>query len=83
MARPDGFLALGFLGPETEGLLSQLGIAINERGNVVVDSDQMTTAPKIFAAVTCRAGSLWWCGQSLTDVAQLGASIGSWTPGAR
>jgi len=43
-------LALGFLGPETEGLLSQLDIAINERGNVVVDSDQMTTAPKIFAA---------------------------------
>jgi glutamate synthase (NADPH/NADH) small chain len=43
-------LALGFLGSETEGLLSQLGIAINERGNVVVDSDQMTTVPKIFAA---------------------------------
>jgi len=43
-------LALGFLGPETEGLLSQLGVLINERGNVEVDQDQMTTVPKVFAA---------------------------------
>jgi glutamate synthase (NADPH/NADH) small chain len=43
-------LALGFLGPETEGLLSQLGVLINERGNVEVDSDQMTSVPKVFAA---------------------------------
>jgi glutamate synthase (NADPH/NADH) small chain len=43
-------LALGFLGPETEGLLSQLGVLINERGNVEVDQEQMTTVPKIFAA---------------------------------
>ena len=42
-------LALGFLGPEA-GLLSQLGVAINERGNVAVDSDQMTSVPKIFSA---------------------------------
>ncbi len=43
-------LALGFLGPETDGLLSQLGVLINERGNVEVDQDQMTTVPKVFAA---------------------------------
>jgi glutamate synthase (NADPH/NADH) small chain len=43
-------LALGFLGPETEGLLSQLGVAINERGNVAVAQDQMTSVPKIFSA---------------------------------
>jgi glutamate synthase (NADPH/NADH) small chain len=43
-------LALGFLGPETHGLLSQLGVLINERGNVEVDQDQMTTVPKVFAA---------------------------------
>jgi glutamate synthase (NADPH/NADH) small chain len=43
-------LALGFLGPETAGLLSQLGVQINERGNVEVDQDQMTTVPKVFAA---------------------------------
>ena len=43
-------LALGFLGPETEGLLAQLGVAITQRGNVAVDADQMTSVPKIFSA---------------------------------
>ncbi|MDX6497426.1 MAG: glutamate synthase small chain [Blastocatellia bacterium] len=43
-------LALGFLGPETEGLLSQLGVLINERGNVEIDQDQMTSVPRVFAA---------------------------------
>jgi glutamate synthase (NADPH/NADH) small chain len=43
-------LALGFLGPEKEGLLDQLGVQINERGNVAVDQQMMTSAPKVFAA---------------------------------
>ncbi|HYR75703.1 MAG TPA: glutamate synthase subunit beta [Pyrinomonadaceae bacterium] len=43
-------LALGFLGPETKGLLDQLGVVINDRGNVAVDDDVMTSAPKVFAA---------------------------------
>ena len=43
-------LAMGFLGPETQGLLSQLGVLINERGNVEVDQDQMTSVTKVFAA---------------------------------
>jgi glutamate synthase (NADPH/NADH) small chain len=43
-------LAMGFLGPETDGLLSQLGVLINERGNVAVDQDEMTNVPKVFAA---------------------------------
>ena len=43
-------LALGFLGPETNGLLSQLGVLIDDRGNVAIDEDTMTTVPKVFAA---------------------------------
>jgi glutamate synthase (NADPH/NADH) small chain len=43
-------LAMGFLGPETDGLLSQLGVLIEERGNVAVDEDKMTSVPKVFAA---------------------------------
>ena len=43
-------LAMGFLGPDTEGLLSQLGVLIDERGNVRVDEDKMTSVPKVFAA---------------------------------
>jgi glutamate synthase (NADPH/NADH) small chain len=43
-------LALGFLGPEIDGLLTQLGVLIDERGNVAVDEDEMTNVPKVFAA---------------------------------
>ena len=43
-------LAMGFLGPERKGMLDQLGVAINERGNVATNADKMTTVPGIFAA---------------------------------
>src|SRR5438552_2680363 len=43
-------LALGFLGPETSGLLSQLGVAIDARGNVAVDEEKATNVPAVFAA---------------------------------
>jgi len=43
-------LAMGFLGPERKGMLDQLGVTINERGNVATDSEKMTSVPGIFAA---------------------------------
>jgi glutamate synthase (NADPH) small chain len=43
-------LAMGFLGPERNGMLDQLGVAINERGNVATNAEKMTTVPGIFAA---------------------------------
>ena len=43
-------LALGFLGPETEGLLAELGVLIDERGNVAVDEEKMTSVSGVFAA---------------------------------
>ncbi len=43
-------LAMGFLGPETEGLLAELGVVIDGRGNVAVDEDKMTSVPGIFSA---------------------------------
>ena len=43
-------LAMGFLGPERKGMLDQLGIAINERGNVAINEEKMTSVPGIFAA---------------------------------
>jgi glutamate synthase (NADPH) small chain len=43
-------LAMGFLGPDRKGMLEQLGVAINERGNVTTDADKMTTVPGVFAA---------------------------------
>ena len=43
-------LAMGFLGPEKDGMLSQLGVTINERGNVTIDEHRMTNIPGVFAA---------------------------------
>jgi glutamate synthase (NADPH/NADH) small chain len=43
-------LAMGFLGPETDGLVSQLGVVIDERGNVRINEDTMTSVPGVFAA---------------------------------
>jgi glutamate synthase (NADPH/NADH) small chain len=43
-------LALGFIGPEREGLLTELGVDIDGRGNVAVDEYQQTSIPGVFAA---------------------------------
>jgi glutamate synthase (NADPH/NADH) small chain len=49
-------LALGFTGPETDGLLSQLGVLIDTRGNIAVDEDKATTVPRVFAAGDAARG---------------------------
>jgi len=44
------FLAMGFLGPEKPGLLSQLGVALDGRGNVITNASKQTSVSKVFAA---------------------------------
>jgi glutamate synthase (NADPH/NADH) small chain len=43
-------LAMGFLGPEKPGLLSELGVKIDGRGNVATDGNKQTSVSGIFAA---------------------------------
>ena len=43
-------LAMGFLSPEPNGMLKDLGVELDGRGNVAVDSDTMTSVPGVFAA---------------------------------
>ena len=43
-------LALGFLGPETRGLLKELDVKMTERGTVWADENKMTSASGIFTA---------------------------------
>jgi glutamate synthase (NADPH) small chain len=43
-------LAMGFLGPEKEGMLAELGVKLDERTNVVVDANKQTSVPGVFAA---------------------------------
>jgi glutamate synthase (NADPH/NADH) small chain len=42
-------LAMGFIGPE-KPLLQQLGVKLDERGNVWTDQTRMTSVPGVFAA---------------------------------
>jgi glutamate synthase (NADPH/NADH) small chain len=50
-------LAMGFLGPVHSGLMEQLQIAKDPRGNVAADTDSYrTSVPKVFAAGDMRRG---------------------------
>ena len=42
-------LAMGFIHPEHEGLIKDLGIDLDDRGNISTNSDRMTSIPGIFA----------------------------------
>ena len=44
------FLAMGFVGPEKGGLLEQLGVAIDPRGNVARDANYASSVPGVFVA---------------------------------
>ncbi|CAB4818862.1 MAG: glutamate synthase small subunit [Actinobacteria bacterium] len=44
------FLAMGFVGPERGSWLDQLGVTLDERGNVARDEHYMTNIPGVFVA---------------------------------
>jgi glutamate synthase (NADPH/NADH) small chain len=48
-------LALGFVGPE-KGLPVELGLKLDDRGNVWTDVEKMTSVPGVFAAGDCSRG---------------------------
>jgi glutamate synthase (NADPH/NADH) small chain len=49
-------LAMGFLGPVRNGMLDQLGVKLDARGNVAVGEDWMSSVPGVFAAGDMRRG---------------------------
>ncbi|PKO20068.1 glutamate synthase [candidate division BRC1 bacterium HGW-BRC1-1] len=49
-------LAMGFTGPETEGMISQWGLELDDRGNVCGDGNYATSVPGVFAAGDMRRG---------------------------
>ena len=50
-------LALGFLGPVQSGLIQDLGLKLDPRGNVETQlNDYRTSEPGVFAAGDCRRG---------------------------
>jgi glutamate synthase (NADPH/NADH) small chain len=50
------FLAMGFTGPEKEGMLEQLGVQLTERGNVARDKNWMTSVDGVFTAGDMQRG---------------------------
>jgi len=50
------FLAMGFVGPEKGPLFSDLGIALDERGNVKAGVDKRTNVEGVFAGGDIRRG---------------------------
>jgi glutamate synthase (NADPH) small chain len=49
-------LAMGFTGPVRNGIIEQLGVVLDQRGNVATGNDYMTSIPGVFAAGDMRRG---------------------------
>jgi glutamate synthase (NADPH/NADH) small chain len=49
-------LAMGFVHPEHPGIVSDLGLKLDRRGNVEIDANFQTSVPGVFAAGDCQRG---------------------------
>jgi glutamate synthase (NADPH/NADH) small chain len=49
-------IAMGFLGPVRNGMIEQLGVVLDQRGNVATDHSYMSSVPGVFAAGDMRRG---------------------------
>ena len=49
-------LAMGFTGPEKNGMLTELGVKMTDRGNVARDENWMTSVPGVFTAGDMQRG---------------------------
>jgi glutamate synthase (NADPH/NADH) small chain len=50
-------LALGFTGPKTDTMVDQLGLKLDERGNVAVNADYSTSVEGVYAAGDAKRGA--------------------------
>jgi glutamate synthase (NADPH/NADH) small chain len=49
-------LAMGFLGPVKNGMIEELGVELDQRGNVKTGENNMTSIPGVFSAGDMRRG---------------------------
>jgi glutamate synthase (NADPH/NADH) small chain len=49
-------IAMGFLGPVRNGMIEQLGVVLDQRGNVATDNNDMSSVEGVFAAGDMRRG---------------------------
>ena len=75
------FLALGFLGPETDGVLSRMGVAVDERSNIKTGPDYQTNVPGVFAAGDSRRGQslIVW---AISEGRECAVAVDTWLTGS-
>lgn len=74
-------LAMGFVGPEQQ-LASQLGLALDARGNIRSDATGATSAAGVFAAGDASRGQslvVW----AIADGRRVAAGVDAWLRSAR
>ena len=57
-------LAMGFLGPVRNGMIEQLGLELDARGNVATDGLHELRLPASSPPATCAAANHSWSGPS-------------------
>jgi glutamate synthase (NADPH/NADH) small chain len=70
-------LAMGFVGPERHGIVEQLGLALDARGNVRTDASGATSVTGIFAAGDAARGQslvVW----AIADGRRVAAGVDAW-----
>jgi glutamate synthase (NADPH/NADH) small chain len=70
-------LAMGFVGPERHGLIEQLGVALDARGNVRTDASGATSVPGVFAGGDSARGQslvVW----AIADGRRVAAGVDAW-----
>jgi glutamate synthase (NADPH/NADH) small chain len=75
-------LAMGFTGPQQRGLVEQLGVELDPRGNVARDADFMTTVPGVFVAGDAGRGQslIVW---AIAEGRAAAAGVDAWLRGSR
>jgi glutamate synthase (NADPH/NADH) small chain len=74
-------LAMGFLGPQREGLLEQVGAELTPRGNVARDADWMTTVDGVFVCGDMGRGQslIVW---AIAEGRSAAAAVDRWLTGS-
>jgi glutamate synthase (NADPH/NADH) small chain len=75
-------LAMGFTGPQQTGLVQQLGVELDARGNIARDADFMTTVPGVFVAGDAGRGQslIVW---AIAEGRAAAAGVDAWLRGSR
>jgi glutamate synthase (NADPH/NADH) small chain len=75
-------IAMGFVGPVRQGMIEQLEVALDPRGNVATDAGYMSSVPGIFAAGDMRRGQslvVW----AISEGRKAAAAVDGYVKGAR